>query len=162
MMIVIGVFLFLPMFQARIGIDINLFAAGRDRPAKAIIQVILRHRRPRLTAVSQRRVYVGAGKAARGRRCTVIGKTGCCDNLRPTSYHMRSRLCPQPRSSTPRLRSRRTLEAHVVTRHVSGFVQTKRHCDVDVANSPSRAKRREAVCLSLEELAGSCLTIDKG
>ena len=42
MMIVIGVFFLLPMFQAQMGIDINLFAQIVTRPANAIIQMILR------------------------------------------------------------------------------------------------------------------------
>ncbi len=41
MMIVIGVFFLLPMFQAQMGIDINLFAQIVTRPAAAIIQMIL-------------------------------------------------------------------------------------------------------------------------
>jgi len=39
--IVIGVFLLLSMFQALIGVDINLFARDVTRSADAIIQVIL-------------------------------------------------------------------------------------------------------------------------
>jgi len=42
MMIVIGVFFLLPMFQAQLGININLFAQIVTRPANAIIQFILR------------------------------------------------------------------------------------------------------------------------
>lgn len=42
MMIVIGVFFLLPMLQAQMGIDINLFAQIVTRPAAAIIQMILR------------------------------------------------------------------------------------------------------------------------
>ena len=42
MMIVLGVFFLLPMFQAQLGIDINLFGQIVTRPANAIIQLILR------------------------------------------------------------------------------------------------------------------------
>ena len=42
MMIVIGVFFLLPMVQAQMGVDINLFARIVTRPANAIIQIILR------------------------------------------------------------------------------------------------------------------------
>ena len=38
MMIVIGVFFLLPMFQAQLGVDINLFAQIVTRPANAIIR----------------------------------------------------------------------------------------------------------------------------
>ena len=41
MMIVIGVFFLLPMFQAQMGVDINLFAQIVTRPANAIIRLIL-------------------------------------------------------------------------------------------------------------------------
>jgi Zn-dependent protease len=42
MLIVIGVFFLLPMFQAQLGVDINLFAHIVIRPANAITQLILR------------------------------------------------------------------------------------------------------------------------
>jgi Zn-dependent protease len=42
MLIVIGVFFLLPIFQAQLGVDINLFAQIVIRPANAITQLILR------------------------------------------------------------------------------------------------------------------------
>ena len=42
MLIVIGLFFLLPMFQAQLGVDINLFTQIVIRPANAITQLILR------------------------------------------------------------------------------------------------------------------------
>ena len=42
MMIVIGIFFLLPMFQGQMGVDSNLFAQIVTRPANAIIELILR------------------------------------------------------------------------------------------------------------------------